>query len=1483
MDFFLTLYKGARNQKIEPSSVFHCNSSLFRLLAFACFIQATSITNATTTQTHARIVLYCITISSPQHFQFASISYNMIETLIEFESSFLRPQLCAANRPFPGTDCSDNDTSAANADSHCTVANAVYYDLCDLILSMNVGIECSVETIGLDTYYNKTSHDNDGDRIQSESPLGIDAKNALSFRHGETKIMSLAYPIPIHSQGDLPMMELYLGDCAWIDIPRDGDMNGGEEAKGRDKRMNALRNLAHIESTSDHWRLGRDSFIPLDTRATADPDSDPDVDEQRRTFVLKEAIKADFKIAMSHDIQDYADSLHFRDDANASPRHEMNVRFEPYPAHMHAHTHASTRRIDTFSLTWSEALQSIQHDPVLCVLLGLLAIVTVVFFDVVIFLMGDPRPKPGSCPFLFGVVRTCLMGMWMGISLYMRVGRRSFVCMGLVLLGSIISWKNICWRLFKSFASWNKVCWRLFLVKIKVKAWIGFVYYSLCKVWLVPRALVISIGAGAVWVQEAVLACLVSVANVFLKVLQFPSRLLLRLRLRSSPSLDDDKGNELQQVHNAECNNAECEMNMKNIMTPPHQKKSPSCPTVCPVTAYKPRTAESQVSVTNLLLPFVSPDGSESEAEVSPSTRRFSETRTLLFDTEATLMEGTDTEMAMEMQPRVVSPRNAQFKNDRNIRDRQLAIYEDLLFASVTDEIDQSFTHEGGTDLFPSVNVDGLDSGSVEGSLGDDDDMNGVEGIQSHVNIAEGVEDILNHELAVVNIDVCDNVDASSTGLVMTAQCKLHRDDVNADTHGGVDNLSQSPLISPDMSNHSNGVSEDDVFVVYEDQKCVDEAKSIQGCEGVESRVNTSGADMPNDELQSYPVANTDSCNNVEIASVGLTMTEQEELPQEDVNAKGQNEIEHSQTPSKSLDMSCCSSAVSEDNGIDDAKNIQESGDAESHEEISEGVGDVPNDDELECSPVINTNVEAMTKEEKLPRNESNVESRHGVDTDLQTTFKNCDSNAGEHNECVDHAKSIQDDEALVDIENDNPEASCISIAVIDNSSKAPSSVHKYLENSEILELEQDSDLFEEQAGKISTDCNFSEECGVPVHEEEVQYKNITDDVPLPDTYCTAVRGFEDNMSNCNKDNDDTEQSCNGDDHATLPLSTYCVETGGEWHSDVLSDKSGDNKDATNLTAQSSETERVMCIPVEARMPESTLARSRVMYNNVYNPRTEKSVGVADCVSTEYLAVDPIASFTSMPVMHKSEQQATDHLDEVVDTAIILPDTGGEFVADPLEESQTFSTPDVDEKYNDVATEGPDSGNSQSSCNKLHFKKYVSSSARAPQDKDPLDLQSVRAELFAKLKTRANFVHQETISSRFASQQALGLLRHTKPNKLRTPDAFIVKNENANTSPNLPPRQRSVTNNISQLVAKWSNDGETNHSEAPEAVHFSGKKVRKKVISPFHHKDKQKIPSKPKRMEPFSGVEMGSSESNTKGRNAAASDTELLFLDEMLG
>ena len=1273
-----------------------------------------------------------------------------IETLIEFESAFLSPQLCAANHPFPfpGADCSDSnsDTSAdADSDSHCAVANAVYYDLCDLILSMD--IECSVETIGLNTYYNKTSHgdgDNDLDRIHSESPLGIDANNALSFRHGEMNIMNLAYSIPneIHSHGlGPPLMELYLGDCAWID-----QSDNREEAEGRDKRINLLRNLARIEPISDHWRLGHDSFTRLDPGARADPDSDsdPDHNEQRHTFGSKEAIKADFKIVMSHDIQDYTDALHFQDNANASPRYGRNVRFEPYPTYMHTYTHPHASTARPLAWTWSEAFQSIQYDPVLCVLLGLLAIITVIVVDVVIFLVGDSRPKPGSYPFLFGAVRTGVIGIWMGISLYGRIGRSCFVCMGLGLVGYL--------------ASWNKLCCR-------------GVHSSLCKVWLVSRVVLISIGAGAVWVQEAFSACLVSVVNVPLEMLQFPSRLWLRLR--SSSFLDEEEGNQLQLQ---QLQNTECDMNMRsNMITPPHQKKSPSCPTACPVTAYKPRTVESEMSGSVTNLRFVSPDGSEIEAEVSPSTRRLSGMRTLRFDMEpTTLMEGTDMDMYMHMQPRVVSPRNVQFKNDRNIRDRQLAIYEDLLVVSAMDELNQSFAREGGIDMCSSVNVDVLDS--VEGGLGG-------HGGESHLNSSEGVEDILNHELVDVSINVCANVDAASTGSVKTAQYELPyelpRDDANADGHGGVNDISQSPLASSDMNIHSNGVSKDDEIAAAEHQECVDETKSIQEFEGVESHVNTSDADMPNDELQCSPVANIDSCNNVETASVGLIMTDQEELPRDDVNTESQNEVKHPQTPFRSSDMSSRSSAVSEDSGsvadedqkcIDDAKSSQESGGVESHEDISKGVGDVPND-EFECSPVINNNVEAMTEEEKLPRDDSNVESRHGDIAGLQTTFKNCHSDAGEHKECVDDAKSIQDDESLIEIEHDNADSSCISVAVMDNSFKAASSVHKCLGNSEMLEPEKDCGL------RNSTECDFSEDCGVPVHEEEVQDENIA----------------------------------------------------------------------------------------------------------------EKSVVKVDCVSTEYFALDPIASFTSVPVEKESEsdQEATYHLDEGVDTTTILRDTDREFLADPPEECQTLSVSGVEEICVDAATEASDSGK----CNKLPLETY----AKTLQGKDPvLALQSVRKELFAKLKTRSNFVDQQTISSRVASPHPLGILspssgqkswptRSTKPNKLRTPDAFIVKNDNANTSPNLTPRQRSVTNNISQLVAKWSNDGEASHSEAPEAVQFSGKKVRKKIISPFHHKDKQKSSSKPKKIEPLSGVDMGSSGSNAKGHNAAVSDTALRFLDEMLG
>lgn len=159
--------------------------------------------------------------------------------------------------------------------------------------------------------------------------------------------------------------------------------------------------------------------------------------------------------------------------------------------------------------------------------------------------------------------------------------------------------------------------------------------------------------------------------------------------------------------------------------------------------------------------------------------------------------------------------------------------------------------------------------------------------------------------------------------------------------------------------------------------------------------------------------------------------------------------------------------------------------------------------------------------------------------------------------------------------------------------------------------------------------------------------------------------------------------------------------------------------------------------------------------------------------------------------------------------------------------------------------------------------------------------QSVRHELFAKLKTRPNYVDQEkTQLSISGSPQKIGQPlspcskleatwseRKLVPKKLKAPGLFLQQQKAP--SPNLPkppPRAKASNKTFSQLMAKWSTDDKNLVSSSS-------------VSKPLADKDDMQGTVKMKKITP---IKSNSHELGEKVVESNNEDAPLSFLNDML-
>lgn len=570
----------------------------------------------------------------------------MVDAIIELESSFISPPLCDGISFVADED----QTDAGNArirDNQAYVDFSVTTDfqqeMCYLLSRMNV--HCVADVIN---YTVIDFHQDDTSRIITQSTVSF-SREGKSYLHVQT---------PDASPDDFFSVDLFLHDCEWSLPVEDDEVTSHAMAY-------ALRSVVPIAPVRNLWQLILDDF-------------QRDVDGN--TLLLKDPLRVPFRMdTNSHELKLYSGTF-------------GNRLLKSYKT-----------SVDSSSrMSLGNSIQSIQHDPVLIALLCLLAIMAVIFFDVMIFFMETPSPKVGTYPFLLGYIRHCVLFSWYSIKLYGKVGwnvLRSlmFCVMDVVTFVRFVVYKSIC--ILGMVRVLPSVIW------IKIKFGLGYVSilgsYS-CSVNLkfpfrcgLGKRLLVTVMQSVVCVQRCLqsgfhlflsmqyliaskivcnvtklVVCIITflarclslvmkaplwILSKIMSVVTFPLRLFVKRSLRADSSLGTSK----------------C------WMTPQCKESPPSyCPSICPVTFYKPRSDKSTCNGSHL--------DDTTERTRSPGSLKGIALFQDDVDSSSPCAEKSDESNNMKSPPSQIRSGSI-----RDIRDEHLLRYERHLHSSVLDHLDQ--------------------------------------------------------------------------------------------------------------------------------------------------------------------------------------------------------------------------------------------------------------------------------------------------------------------------------------------------------------------------------------------------------------------------------------------------------------------------------------------------------------------------------------------------------------------------------------------------------------------------------------------------------------------------------------------------------------------------------------------------------------------------------------------------------------------------
>ncbi|GFH53917.1 predicted protein [Chaetoceros tenuissimus] len=321
-----------------------------------------------------------------------------MEALIQFQSSFIFPPACqqffnANESKCPGAFAQKSESCSSSKDQ------SLYNELCRLVSI--VPIKCKLDIIDLGTYdvqheshWSQSPHASQNEN----SPLHVLPGNML-FHNGETSQLGYHTGTLDLDQNDRlsgAFLDVHIRSCEWF-LPESQSQSNLDIKK----KMRQLRGLVAIEPLTRNAMLEYEEF-----RASS----------SEKIMLVK---PLDVHFSLDIDMDTFGDYNH-QYPSNHSTPHTFGKIFESFSGN------------EAMSIN-DTALEYLHNDPVLVFLLCFLAIISICFADILVYVMRDPE-SAGKYPFLLGAVKSCCILVEKCVMTYIRVGccYVESVCLGFV-------------------------------------------------------------------------------------------------------------------------------------------------------------------------------------------------------------------------------------------------------------------------------------------------------------------------------------------------------------------------------------------------------------------------------------------------------------------------------------------------------------------------------------------------------------------------------------------------------------------------------------------------------------------------------------------------------------------------------------------------------------------------------------------------------------------------------------------------------------------------------------------------------------------------------------------------------------------------------------------------------------------------------------------------------------------------------------------
>ncbi len=550
----------------------------------------------------------------------------MVEARIDFHSTFRPLSIC---HPQPRSN--QDDDSSSSPPSPDPSSPFPSRSICEMI--PHAKLNCRVEIVNL----TGNLHSGLPDVLSSEVFFQDGQSSSLRFTLGEPEPLyrqeDKAYDDDNVENGDrLPDLDVFVQDCQFTMSPNHNDGNNGQNHP-----LHLLRQVSVIPFPT-YFQLSPNYWNVVQVQGE-------DVEGEESKFL----IDIDVPLHVTFDFDSIGVLAHDHYQYDPPPRRTATNPSSDYQQFVH-HRH------------YPPLVRHMQHDPFETILVIMLGIMMVIFLDLMIFLLGEPKPKPGSYPKLLGLMRCVVLCICSSVNWYMSIGRSSLVRLVSNTIDLFVSVGACCVRNAK--AAWSFLYCNLPILMIgKVKTLGSFfvivIHFQLSILLKFPRALVLKLQNAGVQLKSHISGWMqrFSLAFQFMKC----NMLLATRKFRSSEG------------------NTEDDILYCNLKTPENTKKD-ACPSVCDV------TQEHTTAKSCLLLPssqmLVSPSGSPTDTDTDIRTHTPSCIRSTSHAKGSSLFHPNN-ENVEHSNRHIVSPVSVRYRNTRDIREAQLSMYESMMISSI--------------------------------------------------------------------------------------------------------------------------------------------------------------------------------------------------------------------------------------------------------------------------------------------------------------------------------------------------------------------------------------------------------------------------------------------------------------------------------------------------------------------------------------------------------------------------------------------------------------------------------------------------------------------------------------------------------------------------------------------------------------------------------------------------------------------------------